>query len=96
MPGMTGLAIVHSFALGKPYITIQSEMHSPEIEYLKDKKNGLITESEKSSFLKAIFYLANDRELVKRMSKNAYKYAKKELKSDKQIKAFSDLSKIFK
>ena len=96
MPGMTGLAIVHSFALGKPYITIQSEMHSPEIEYLKDTENGLITESEKSSFLKAIFYLANDRELVKKMSTNAYEYAKKELKSDKQIKAFADLSKIFK
>ena len=38
MPGMTGLAVVHSFALGKPYLTIESKMHSPEMEYLVNNK----------------------------------------------------------
>lgn len=40
MPGLVGLVIVDSFALGVPLITTDYPFHSPEIDYLKDGENG--------------------------------------------------------
>lgn len=48
MPGLVGLNIVDAFALGIPTVTTAIDYHSPEIEYLKDGVNGLMT-PEKST-----------------------------------------------
>jgi glycosyltransferase involved in cell wall biosynthesis len=45
IPGYVGLAVNHAFAHGLPVITCQSEVHSPEIEYIKPAVNGLILHS---------------------------------------------------
>lgn len=95
MPGMTGLAIVHSFALGKPYLTIESKMHSPEIEYLVNNKNGLITKPDKNSFFKGIESLVINPQFLKKLELRADDYAKKELSSKIQIQAFIDLASRF-
>ncbi len=44
VPGSAGLAIVHSFAYGKPFITIRGGRfkHGPEFDFLEDDINGLI------------------------------------------------------
>ncbi len=42
MPGLVGLVVLDSFALGVPMITTDYPYHSPEISYLKDGENGLI------------------------------------------------------
>jgi glycosyltransferase involved in cell wall biosynthesis len=41
-PGMVGLGILDSFALGIPLITTDCGIHSPEIAYLENGKNGLM------------------------------------------------------
>jgi len=42
MPGLVGLVVLDSFALGVPLITTDYPDHSPEISYLKDGVNGII------------------------------------------------------
>jgi glycosyltransferase involved in cell wall biosynthesis len=42
MPGLVGLVVVDSFALGVPLVTTDYPFHSPEIDYLKDGENGSI------------------------------------------------------
>lgn len=43
MPGIVGLGILDSFALETPIITTIHNQHSPEIEYLENGVNGMIT-----------------------------------------------------
>jgi glycosyltransferase involved in cell wall biosynthesis len=42
MPGLVGLVVVDSFALGVPLVTTDFPYHSPEIDYLRDGENGCI------------------------------------------------------
>jgi L-malate glycosyltransferase len=45
MPGIVGLGILDSFALETPIITTNHSQHSPEIEYLENNINGIITKN---------------------------------------------------
>jgi len=42
IPGYVGLAVNRGFAHGMPLITIRSDLHSPEIDYVQADCNGLI------------------------------------------------------
>lgn len=42
MPGRVGLAVLDSFALGVPLVTVADSAHSPEVAYLRDGENGLV------------------------------------------------------
>ncbi|GED69118.1 hypothetical protein BRE01_28200 [Brevibacillus reuszeri] len=42
MPGLVGLAVLDTFALGVPLITTKLDYHSPEIEYLVNRENGVM------------------------------------------------------
>ncbi|MBU3948108.1 MAG: glycosyltransferase family 4 protein [Proteobacteria bacterium] len=88
MPGMTGLAIVHSFALGKPYVTVKSPYHSPEICYLHHRENGLMTDNNLSAFCDAVLFLVKNPLKRKAMGKCAYQYAISELSMKNQLNAF--------
>jgi glycosyltransferase involved in cell wall biosynthesis len=44
MPGLLGLAVLDSFAQQTPTITTNFPFHSPEVEYLQNGVNGVITE----------------------------------------------------
>jgi glycosyltransferase involved in cell wall biosynthesis len=41
LPGLVGLAVLDSFALEVPLVTVDLPYHSPEIDYLRDGENGL-------------------------------------------------------
>jgi hypothetical protein len=41
MPGRVGLSVVDSFVAECPLVTVDSDLHSPEIEYLQDGVNGV-------------------------------------------------------
>ena len=43
MPGLVGLAVVDSFVTGVPIFTTDIPIHSPEIAYLANEKNGIMT-----------------------------------------------------
>ncbi len=88
MPGMTGLAIVHSFAIGRPYITIKSTYHSPEVAYLKHGVNGLMADANMEAFCDAIESLVINSEARKKMGISAFNYAKDKLSMANQIKGF--------
>lgn len=45
MPGLVGLGILDSFVLETPILTTKYPYHSPEIEYLTQGENGLISEN---------------------------------------------------
>ena len=88
MPGMTGLAIVHSFAIGRPYITIKSTYHSPEVAYLKHGVNGLMADANMEAFCDAVESLVINSEARKKMGISAFNYAKDKLSMANQIKGF--------
>ncbi|MEI8283829.1 MAG: glycosyltransferase family 4 protein [bacterium] len=62
MPGLVGLAILDSFALGVPMVTTAYPYHSPEIDYLKNGVNGIMVEDWKNpaAYARAVIDLFRD------------------------------------
>lgn len=54
MPGLVGLAVIDSFALETPLITTDYPYHSPEIEYLENGVNGIITKDDIDEYARAV------------------------------------------
>lgn len=63
MPGMVGLAIVDSFVLGTPLLTTDNGIHSPEIAYLKNNSNGVMTENNVESYSGAVIEVLRRQDL---------------------------------
>jgi glycosyltransferase involved in cell wall biosynthesis len=59
-PGMVGLGIVDSFALGIPMITTEGSFHSPEIAYLEPGRNGVRTPHLAEEFAGAVARVLSD------------------------------------
>jgi glycosyltransferase involved in cell wall biosynthesis len=85
---MTGLAVVHAFAAGKPYVTVESPYHSPEIIYLRNGENGIIAGPSMDEFIEAVRSLAKDPDLRKCIGKCAMRDALQNLSMEKQIEGF--------
>lgn len=65
MPGLVGLAIVDSFAARVPLFTTDIPIHSPEIAYLENGVNGVITEPAVEAYAGAVAeYLSSDSRLA--------------------------------
>jgi glycosyltransferase involved in cell wall biosynthesis len=62
LPYAIGLAILDSFALGIPIITMIDGNHSPEIAYLRPETNGIITGNSIEEYANAICILFNDHD----------------------------------
>ncbi len=62
-PGMVGLNLVDAFAMGLPLVTMRHDLHSPEIAYLEDGRNGLIVEDDLASFVAASYRALTDAQL---------------------------------
>ena len=61
MPGLVGLVIIDSFVAGVPLITTDNGIHSPEIAYLENGRNGLMTPDSISAYADAVVaYLESD------------------------------------
>ena len=60
MPGLVGLAILDSFALQTPMVTTDFPFHSPEIEYLENGINGIITDNDETAYADAVINLLKD------------------------------------
>jgi glycosyltransferase involved in cell wall biosynthesis len=61
-PGMIGLAILDAFALGIPVATTENGLHSPEIVYLRDGRNGVISSPDPTAFAQAVTELLSNPE----------------------------------
>jgi len=64
MPGLVGLAVVDSFSVEVPLFTTDIPFHSPEIAYLENGTNGIMTDNSMESYAAAVvdFFRSADRQ----------------------------------
>ena len=55
MPGLVGLVIVDSFSVEVPLITTSIPVHSPEIAYLENGINGIMTTNNLESYVSSVY-----------------------------------------
>jgi glycosyltransferase involved in cell wall biosynthesis len=83
MPGLVGLALIDSFAFGLPLVTTDCKIHSPEIDYLKDGINGIITADNLAEYSNEVIRLLQNederQQLAKECKESAGKYTVKEM-----------------
>ncbi len=77
MPGLVGLVIVDSFIFGLPLITTDCTLHSPEICYLDNGINGIITKDDLNDFTNAVIDLLNDNEKITHLKENCFSSSKR-------------------
>ena len=73
MPGLVGLVVVDSFALGVPLVTTDFPYHSPEIDYLRNDINGLLVPCGQSAeaYASAVAGLLLDHARLERLRTGA-------------------------
>jgi L-malate glycosyltransferase len=64
MPGLVGLAILDTFATETPMITTDFPYHSPEIEYLENGKNGVVTVNNINDYSKQVIDLFQNKDKI--------------------------------
>lgn len=74
MPGAVGLGILDSFALQTPMITTNLPFHGPEIEYLENGVNGIITENNFEDYTQQVIELFKT-EKYKELTESCVKHA---------------------
>lgn len=77
MPGALGLAVLDAFAAGLPVITIPSELHGPEFEYLEHGVNGFISDADPGSFAEIVSSLLSRRDYLAKFKEGASASAEK-------------------
>jgi glycosyltransferase involved in cell wall biosynthesis len=75
VPGWSGLSIIHAFAYGKPYVTIRSPRHPPEIDYLVPGHNGLLLSGDCEADCRELTSLFCDEQRYESMCRAAYETA---------------------
>lgn len=53
-PGLVGLGILDSFVAGTPMFTTDCGLHSPEIDYLVNSDNGVMTANDLEAYVRAV------------------------------------------
>ncbi len=66
-PGAVGLAMVDSFACKVPLFTTDCGLHGPEIEYLVNHENGVMTDNTVDAFANAVVHGLKDSAYLDRM-----------------------------
>ena len=67
-PGLVGLGILDAFAGGLPMVTTDFGLHSPEIEYLRNGENGVMTPNKLSDFVAGCAALLASPDQCQRMA----------------------------
>lgn len=74
-PGLVGLHVLDAFSMGLPMVTTRTAQHSPEIAYLEDGINGLMTDDSPSAYADAVISLISNHEKLKQLASAALKTA---------------------
>ena len=59
-PGLVGLGILDSFAMGLPMVTTDCGIQSPEIAYLESGRNGLMVDNDIKAYVDGVLSLFNN------------------------------------
>jgi glycosyltransferase involved in cell wall biosynthesis len=71
LPGRVGLAVLDAFAAGLPMLTTRIPIHGPEIEYLEEGVNGLMSDPYAEAYADAVTSVLSSSELQKRLRAGA-------------------------
>ncbi|MFM7534098.1 MAG: glycosyltransferase family 4 protein [Rubrivivax sp.] len=71
LPAAVGLAIVDGFAAGLPAVVSQGPEHGPEVAYLEDGVNGILTPRSADAYAQGMLRLLDDPSLASRLSRQA-------------------------
>ena len=85
MPGLVGLGILDSFALQTPIITTNYEYHSPEVDYLINGQNGIITANTLEDYTRKVVEIFKNNkyfELIEGCQISAQKYTVEKMVSN--------------
>jgi len=74
MPYAVGLSVLDSFAMETPLITTDSPFHGPEIDYLENGINGIITEADMEIYSREVINIIKTG-MVKTLTENCKKSA---------------------
>jgi len=66
-PGLVGLGILDSFVCGVPMLTTNCGVHSPEIAYLENGVNGIMTEDNLKAYVDACASLLGNATLASKL-----------------------------
>ncbi|MDX1812158.1 MAG: glycosyltransferase family 4 protein, partial [Gammaproteobacteria bacterium] len=89
MPGLVGLVIIDSFVAKTPLITTNVAYHSPEIAYLENGINGIMTENSIQAYSKAIIRYFSE-EKYRSVLKDGCKKASQHLTISNMVENFSE------
>jgi len=91
IPGLIGLAIIESFVFETPLITTSKNLpfRSPEIEYLKQGENGLITDYDIFCYSSTIIELLKNKNNLAKL-KNGCRSASKIYSIEKMVENFNN------
>jgi L-malate glycosyltransferase len=64
MPRLVGLCILDSFAMETPLITTDHPFHGPEIDYLENGVNGIMTKNNLNDFSNSIIDILNSQKYL--------------------------------
>ncbi len=76
-PGLVGLGILDSFVCGVPMVTTDCGLHSPEIVYLENGENGLMTANTIDDYVASVVSLLSNDDAVARLRAGCEVSAKK-------------------
>lgn len=60
LPSFVGLSILDAFAAGLPVVTADFRNHSPEVDYLEHRRNGLFVPADPDFYADAVAAVLND------------------------------------
>ena len=69
MPGLVGLAVLDCFVTQTPMATTVYEFHSPEIDYLMDGENGIVTDFDTNAYVEGVIKVLESPETLARLRK---------------------------
>jgi len=71
IPGRVGLVVLDAFAGGLPLLSTRLKIHGPEMEYLEEGFNGLLSEPDVAAFANMTVSLLRNREALERLQQGA-------------------------
>jgi glycosyltransferase involved in cell wall biosynthesis len=77
LPGRAGLAVLDGFAAGLPLVATRLPIHGPEMEYLEEGRNGLMTTPDPEAYAQAVAHLLLSPQELRLLRGGAAKSAEK-------------------
>jgi glycosyltransferase involved in cell wall biosynthesis len=77
LPGRAGLAVLDGFAAGLPLIATRLPIHGPEVEYLEEGRNGVMTAPDPGAYARATASLLSNPKELRLLQEGAAKSAEK-------------------